>query len=69
AGTRLRIGEALIEISSKPHTGCAKFSSRFGAEALRFVNIGTGRAGRVRGVNAFVVEAGSFSVGDRVEKA
>ena len=35
AGSRLEIGSALIEVSPQPHTGCAKFSSRFGSEALR----------------------------------
>ena len=37
-GTRLSIGDAEIEVSEKPHTGCAKFSARFGTDALRFVN-------------------------------
>ena len=41
-GTRLAIGTAVLEVSAKPHTGCAKFSSRFGADALRLVSIGGG---------------------------
>lgn len=68
AGTRLRIGSAVIEISDKPHTGCKKFASRFGAQALRFVNTGVGRDARFRGVNAFVVRSGEVSVGDSVTK-
>lgn len=67
-GARLQIGDAVIEVSDKPHTGCPKFASRFGAEALRFVNTGVGRDARFRGVNTFVVQSGEVSVGDSVFK-
>ena len=63
AGTRLRIGGAEIEISAKPHTGCAKFSARFGPEALRFVSSPEGRALRLRGVNARVISGGPGPAG------
>jgi hypothetical protein len=68
-GSRLRVGSALVEVSEKPHRGCAKFSARFGAEALRFVNSPEGRAARLRGVNVRVVEGGTVRVGDAVAKA
>jgi MOSC domain-containing protein YiiM len=68
AGSRIRVGTAVVEISEVPHTGCAKFSGRFGAEALRFANVGIGRDNRFRGVNAFIVNDGSISVGDKVTK-
>lgn len=68
AGTRLGVGDAVIEISEQPHTGCAKFSGRFGKEALRWANVGEGRDRRFRGVYAFVVVNGSFRVGDKVTK-
>lgn len=68
AGSRIQVGTAVVEISDVPHTGCAKFSGRFGAEALRFANAGVGRENRFRGVNAFVVEDGVVSVGDKVTK-
>jgi len=67
-GQRLAIGEAVVEISAKPHTGCAKFSSRFGSDAVRFVNSRDGRQNRRRGVNARVVQAGMVRVGDAVQK-
>ncbi len=67
-GSRIEIGDAVVEISDTPHTGCAKFAGRFGKEALRFANVGVGRENRFRGVNAFVVESGSFQVGDKVRK-
>lgn len=67
-GSRIEVGEAVVEISAKPHTGCAKFAGRFGKEALRFANVGVGRDHRFRGVNAFVVEPGTFQVGDKIIK-
>jgi len=65
-GTRLAIGEAVIEITAKPHRGCQKFADRFGLEALRFVNSATGRALRLRGLNARVVRDGTIRRGDSV---
>ncbi|MGD2103068.1 MAG: MOSC domain-containing protein [Acidimicrobiia bacterium] len=67
-GSRIKLGEATVEISEVPHTGCDKFAGRFGKEALRFANVGPGRDNRIRGVNAFVVEDGSFVVGDKITK-
>ncbi len=68
AGTRLAIGSALIEITEPPHTGCAKFSARFGSEALRWVNTPEGRALRLRGVHARVVEPATIRRGDTVRR-
>jgi MOSC domain-containing protein YiiM len=69
AGTRVRVGEAEIEVSAKPHTGCAKFSARFGADALRMVSTPTGRSLRLRGMNARVTKSGVIRVGDSIERA
>lgn len=66
AGTRIAIGEAEIEVSEKPHTGCAKFSERFGKDALRFVNAPEGRRLRLRGMNARITSSGTVMVGDAV---
>jgi MOSC domain-containing protein YiiM len=68
AGARLRLGSVLLEVSAKPHTGCSKFSSRFGSEALAFVNSDEGRAMRLRGLNARVVDGGTVRRGDLVTK-
>jgi MOSC domain-containing protein YiiM len=68
AGSRLAIGSAVIEVSEEPHTGCAKFSSRFGSEALRWINSPTGRAHRMRGLNARIMEAGTVRVGDVIRR-
>ena len=68
AGSRIQVGDAVVEISEVPHTGCDKFASRFGREALRFANVGVGKVNRFRGVNGFIVESGIVRVGDKVTK-
>jgi hypothetical protein len=68
-GTRLDIGTATIEVSDQPHTGCGKFVSRFGVDAMKFVNSPLGRRLNLRGINAVVVRGGEISVGDTVRKS
>ena len=51
-----------------PHTGCAKFTERYGPAAIRFVNSAEGRAAHRRGVYARVIKAGVISVGDVLAK-
>jgi MOSC domain-containing protein YiiM len=65
-GTRLAIGSAVLEVTSQPHTGCAKFVSRFGLDAMKFVNSPVGRELNLRGINAKVVKAGRVMRGDVV---
>mgnify|MGYP000234334702 CR=1 FL=1 len=67
-GTRLAIGDAVIEITPQPHTGCGKFSARFGVDALTFVNSPDGRRLGLRGVNAKVIQPGRVRSGDRIFK-
>ena len=64
-GTRLRIGEAVIEITSSPHNPCKKFSIRFGPDATRF----TARKERgtlLRGVFAKVIKEGEIKKDDKI---
>ena len=68
SGQKLRAGSAILEITEVPHEGCNKFSARFGAAALRFVNVGPGKERRLRGIYARVVQDGTISVGDRIRK-
>jgi hypothetical protein len=67
-GSRLAIGSAVIEVSEVPHTGCAKFSARFGSDALRWINSPVGRTHRMRGLNARVVVAGTVRRGDAIRR-
>jgi MOSC domain-containing protein YiiM len=67
-GTRIAIGSVILEVSAVPHTGCAKFSQRFGVEALKFVNSPEGKRLHLRGINTTVVQAGTIRVGDVVRK-
>ncbi len=67
-GTRLGIGDAVLEVSAKPHTGCGKFVERFGADAMKFVNSAVGRDMCLRGINTWVIQQGAVSVGDVVRK-
>lgn len=59
---------AIIEITDQPHTGCAKFSQRFGTEAHRFVNSEVGKELKLRGINARVLVAGTIRQGDVIRK-
>jgi len=67
-GTRLALGDAVIEVTAEPHTGCGKFVSRFGVDAMEFVNSKIGRELHLRGINAKVVKAGRIRVGDVARK-
>jgi MOSC domain-containing protein YiiM len=65
-GTHLKIGSAVIEVTAKPHMGCAKFEERFGRAAFLFVNGPSHKDLHLRGVNARVVEPGLIHTGDSV---
>ncbi len=70
-GSRLEFGEPgaggpVLEVSAKPHSGCAKFVARYGEDAASFVNNETGKALRLRGFNARIVEPGPVRPGDAV---
>ncbi len=64
-GSRLRLGEATLEVTPEPHNGCLKFRQRFGKDALR-LTAGRHRDLRLRGIYVKVIEAGAVAVGDAI---
>lgn len=68
AGARIQVGSAVLEVSPLPHTGCHKFVSRFGMEAMKFVNSTVGKELCLRGINAKVVQGGVVKVGEVAKK-
>jgi hypothetical protein len=68
AGTQLAIGSAVIEVTPPPHLGCRKFVSRFGLDAMKFVNSPVGRELHLRGINARVIQHGMIRVGNVAKK-
>ena len=68
AGTRLQIGEVVMEISPLPHTGCTKFARRFGGAARKWIMTDEGQKARRRGVYTKVIVDGEIRVGDRIQK-
>lgn len=68
AGQRITIGDVVLEISQKPHTGCGKFARRYGAHARKFVMTDRGKQLRLRGVNAQVIQGGTITKNDTIRK-
>ena len=67
-GTRIQLGEVVMEISTLPHTGCTKFARRFGGHARKWTATDEGARQRRRGVYARVVQDGEIKVGDQIRK-
>ena len=65
-GTRISIGNAVIEVTAPPHLGCKKFVQRFGMDAMTLANSEFGRLHNLRGINAKVVAGGDIYIGDVV---
>ena len=67
-GTRIAVGSAILEATDQPHTGCKKFSARFGVDALKLVSSPIGEELQLRGINLKVVQSGEIKPGDAVKK-
>ncbi len=66
-GSRLRVGEAIVEVTAKPHLPCQKFARRFGLGAFQFVNTADARRRNLRGLHARVLTGGEVAAGSRIE--
>ena len=67
-GAHLSIGSALLEVTDQPHTGCDKFTERFGSAASRWLNTPVGRRLHLRGIYARVITGGVVRRGDSIKK-
>jgi MOSC domain-containing protein YiiM len=65
-GSRLRVGNATLEVTPKAHNGCRKFQARFGLDAVRLVSDPQLRQRNLRGIYMRVVQPGQVAVGDPV---
>ena len=68
AGSRIAVGSAVLQVSPFPHLGCHKFVSRFGIDAMKFVNSEVGKQLCLRGINAKVIQGGVVKVGSKAKK-
>jgi hypothetical protein len=65
-GTRLRAGEALLQVTPVPHNGCKKWVQRFGLCPMQLNLHPSYRALHLRGIYLRVIETGRVRVGDKV---
>jgi hypothetical protein len=68
AGTKLQVGEAVLEVTAEPHLGCRKFKQRFGKDAVMFVNSDEAKLLNLRGINARVISPGVVTHGGVISK-
>ncbi len=57
-GARLAIGDAVLEVTPYPHTGCKKFADRYGVDAVAWTKEPANAHLRLRGLYARVVAPG-----------
>jgi len=68
AGSKIQVGEAVLEVTAEPHLGCKKFMERFGRDAVMFVNSDEGKLLKLRGINARVISPGVVTNGGVISK-
>lgn len=66
AGSRLGIGEVVLEVTPDPHTGCKKFGERFGTDAVAWTKAPANAHLRLRGLHARVITPGTIERGDMI---
>jgi len=65
-GTRLEVGDVLLEITPEPHRPCKKFARRYGETAVKKVFRSDKKGRRTRGVLCQVLRAGRVRTGDSI---
>lgn len=68
AGARLRIGEAVLEISDVENDACAKFATHYGPVVFEWIRLARNRPLRLRGLFAKIINHGVVRCGDVVRK-
>ena len=64
AGSRVRAGSAVLEISDVENDGCAKFAEHHGGDVLAWIRAPQNRTRRLRGLFARIVSGGQVCAGD-----
>ena len=67
-GTRLKLGDALVEVSDVWNEGCAKWKVRMGREAYDWTSAPEHEALRLRGIYCLIVGDGTVRLGDTIAK-
>lgn len=65
-GSRLKLGDALVEVTPQAHNGCKKWVQRFGLDAMQLNLAPAYRSLHVRGIYLRVLEDGVVRRGDAV---
>jgi MOSC domain-containing protein YiiM len=65
-GTRLQIGEAVLEVSDVVNDACGKFAQRFGVEAFQCIRQPENLSLRLRGIFCSIVQGGVVRAGDQI---
>ena len=65
-GTRIRIGDAIVEVTDEPHVPCLKFKKRFGNPA--FTWCAKEKIKCYRGIYVKVLMSGNVFVGSSITK-
>jgi MOSC domain-containing protein YiiM len=63
-GSQLKVGNALLEVSEKPHVPCGQFKGRFGAAAFS----AAAKDPRIRGLYLTVIKGGGIAIGDPIRR-
>jgi len=65
-GSRLQVGQAVLEVSDVENDACAKFAAHYGTSVLDWIRLPENRPLRLRGLFARVVCGGRAALGDPV---